>query len=120
VVERGGPELLGRGDPGRSDARVGRIYAARRSQTPTPRDLSVAQTAEATRVLEIKASASSRSILPMQLQIGDRYTDETGEWEILSQPFTLAARRSFMLGCRRLESLRSPQGGAGALMKRWP
>jgi hypothetical protein len=29
----------------------------------------------------------------MQLQIGDRYTDETGEWEILSQPFTLGGEK---------------------------
>jgi hypothetical protein len=25
-------------------------------------------------------------ILPMQIQIGDRYTDETGEWEVVSRP----------------------------------
>ena len=28
----------------------------------------------------------SLSILPMQLHIGDRYTDETGEWEVVSRP----------------------------------
>jgi hypothetical protein len=26
------------------------------------------------------------SILPIQLQVGDRYTDETGEWEVVSRP----------------------------------
>jgi hypothetical protein len=25
----------------------------------------------------------------MQLQVGDRFTDERGEWEVASQPFTL-------------------------------
>jgi hypothetical protein len=24
----------------------------------------------------------------MQLQVGDRYTDETGEWEVVGWPFT--------------------------------
>lgn len=24
----------------------------------------------------------------MQLQVGDRYTDETGEWEVVRRPFT--------------------------------
>ena len=28
-----------------------------------------------------------RSILPMQLQIGDRFTDEEGEWEVTHRPF---------------------------------
>jgi hypothetical protein len=32
------------------------------------------------------AKASTVSILPMQLQLGDRYTDETGEWEVVSRP----------------------------------
>ena len=27
-----------------------------------------------------------RSILPMQLQIGDRFTDEEGEWEVTHRP----------------------------------
>jgi hypothetical protein len=26
------------------------------------------------------------SILPMQLQVGDRYSDETGEWEVVTRP----------------------------------
>src|SRR5215471_9893410 len=27
-------------------------------------------------------------VLPMQLQIGDRIADETGEWEVTGRPFT--------------------------------
>ncbi len=26
--------------------------------------------------------------LPMQLQVGDRLTDETGEWEVIGHPYT--------------------------------
>ena len=27
-------------------------------------------------------------VLPMQLQIGDRMTDSTGEWEVVGRPYT--------------------------------
>jgi hypothetical protein len=33
--------------------------------------------------------AGTPSVLPMQLQIGDRFADETGEWEIVSGPATM-------------------------------
>src|SRR6266850_3473534 len=33
-------------------------------------------------------------VLPMQLQIGDRMTDSTGEWEVAGRPFTTAAGRN--------------------------
>lgn len=38
---------------------------------------------------ERKDESKSTSVLPMQLQVGDRFTDERGEWEVASQPFTL-------------------------------
>jgi len=28
-------------------------------------------------------------VLPMQLQIGDRLTDETGEWEVVGRTYTV-------------------------------
>jgi hypothetical protein len=34
------------------------------------------------------AAKDTLSILPVQLQIGDRYSDETGEWEVVGHPFT--------------------------------
>jgi hypothetical protein len=30
-------------------------------------------------------------VLPMQLQIGDRLTDETSEYEVIGRPYTTAA-----------------------------
>jgi hypothetical protein len=30
----------------------------------------------------------------MQLQVGDRLTDETGEWEVIGRPFTTAAGKN--------------------------
>ena len=28
------------------------------------------------------------AILPMQLQVGDRFTDEEGDWEVTGRPYT--------------------------------
>src|SRR5437879_5605336 len=33
-------------------------------------------------------------VLPMELQIGDRLTDETGEWEIIGRPYTTAGGKT--------------------------
>ena len=35
-------------------------------------------------------AGATRRVLPMELQIGDRLTDETGEWEIIGRPYTSA------------------------------
>jgi hypothetical protein len=32
-------------------------------------------------------------VLPMELQVGDRLTDETGEWEVIGPPYTTAGGR---------------------------
>jgi hypothetical protein len=34
------------------------------------------------------------SILPMQLQVGDRYSDETGQWEVVSRPVSFRGGKS--------------------------
>src|SRR2546426_9425018 len=33
-------------------------------------------------------------VLPMQLQIGDRMTDSTGEWEVVGRPYTTAGGKN--------------------------
>jgi hypothetical protein len=40
------------------------------------------------------ADQDALSILPMQLQIGDRYNDETGEWEVVSRPISFRGGKS--------------------------
>jgi len=40
-----------------------------------------------------QATASEPKILPMELRVGDRLTDETGEWEVIGQPYTTAGGR---------------------------
>jgi hypothetical protein len=42
-------------------------------------------------------------ILPMQLRIGDRIADETGEWEVVSHPFTTAGGKNAPVRLRRVD-----------------
>ncbi len=37
---------------------------------------------------EKKAKPTTRGTLPMQLQPGDRFSDEEGEWEVIARPWT--------------------------------
>jgi hypothetical protein len=37
---------------------------------------------------------TERQVLPMQLQIGDRLADETGEWEVIGRPNTTACGKN--------------------------
>jgi hypothetical protein len=37
------------------------------------------------------AASPTLRVLPMQLQLGDRLTDETGEWEVIGRPYTTNA-----------------------------
>ena len=52
-----------------------------------------------------------RSVLPMQLQVGDRFTDETGEWEIASHPYTIGGGRRWRAGCDGGAELGRPMTG---------
>jgi hypothetical protein len=40
------------------------------------------------------ASASATRVLPIDLKVGDRLVDETGEWEVVSGPYTLNAGKN--------------------------
>ena len=39
------------------------------------------------------AESAGRGVLPMELQVGDRLADETGEWEVIALPYTTAGGR---------------------------
>jgi len=41
-------------------------------------------------------------VLPMQLQIGDRITDSTGEWEVVGRPFTTAGGKNAHVRVQRV------------------
>jgi hypothetical protein len=39
----------------------------------------------------------------MELQLGDRVSDETGEWEVIGRPFTTAAGKNAHARVRRVD-----------------
>jgi hypothetical protein len=39
----------------------------------------------------------------MDIQVGDRFTDEEGEWEVVSHPATLHGAKSLRVRVRRAE-----------------
>ena len=47
--------------------------------------------------------STTRRILPMQLQVGDRLTDETGEWEVANRPHTTAGGKIAHARVRRVD-----------------
>jgi hypothetical protein len=48
-------------------------------------------------------AAATVSILPMEIQICDRFTDAEGEWEVVSHPATLHGAKSQRARVRRTE-----------------
>jgi hypothetical protein len=45
----------------------------------------------------------SYHVLPRHLQVGDRFSDETGEWEIASRPYLTAGGQSIQARVRRVD-----------------
>ncbi len=42
-------------------------------------------------------------VLPMQLQIGDRMTDSTGDWEVVGRPYTTAGGKNTHVRVQRVD-----------------
>lgn len=40
------------------------------------------------------AAPTTRQVLPMELQVGDRFSEETGEWEVVGRPYTTAGGKN--------------------------
>jgi hypothetical protein len=48
--------------------------------------------------------AATVSVLPMEIQVGDRFSDEEGEWEVVvSRPATLHGAKALRARVRRAE-----------------
>jgi hypothetical protein len=47
------------------------------------------------------ASASATRVLPMDLKVGHRLVDETGEWEVVSRPYTSNAGKNASVRVKR-------------------
>jgi hypothetical protein len=46
---------------------------------------------------------SAKRLLPMQLQIGDLISDETGEWEVVNRPHTTAGGKTAHVRVRKVD-----------------
>jgi hypothetical protein len=42
-------------------------------------------------------------VFPMQLQIGDRMTDSTGEWQVVGRPYTTAGGKNSHVRVQRVD-----------------
>jgi hypothetical protein len=47
-------------------------------------------------------AAASTKILPMELRVGDRLADETGEWEVIGRPYTTAGGKNARVRVQRV------------------
>ena len=45
---------------------------------------------------------AERRVLPMELRVGDRITDETGEWEIIGRPYTTSGGKNARVRVQRV------------------
>jgi hypothetical protein len=45
-----------------------------------------------------------RRVLPMELQAGDRLTDETGEYEVIGRPYTTNMGKNAHVGVKRVDN----------------
>ena len=50
------------------------------------------------------AAPPTKRILPMELQLGDRIVDETGEYEVIGRPYTTAGGKTANVRVKRLDS----------------
>ena len=52
--------------------------------------------------LDLPAAPTTTKILPMELRVGDRLTDETGQWEAVGRPYTTACGKTVHVRLLRL------------------
>ena len=50
-------------------------------------------------------SPAGQRILPMDLRVGDRLADETGEWEVIGRPYTTAGGKDARVRVQRAGKL---------------
>ena len=63
-------------------------------------------------------SPGTTRIFPMQLQLGDRLTDETSEWEVIGPPYTTAGGKDARVRVQRAGKPAAPRFGSGARTSR--
>jgi hypothetical protein len=51
---------------------------------------------------EAPGQPAEQRVVPMQLQIGDRFVDETGMWEVASRPYTTNAGKDAHIRIKKI------------------
>jgi len=67
-----------------------------------PRDVRRAE-ANVRKPAKMSSRQRARRVLPMELRVGDRFSDETGEWEVVGRPQTSAAGKNAHVRVRLVE-----------------
>lgn len=67
--------------------RVAAVCLATAMAKPSPRD----------------PDASDLRVLPMQIELGDRLLEATGEWEVVAQPYTMTGGKLVHVRVRRVD-----------------
>lgn len=49
-------------------------------------------------------NSPERRVLPMELQVGDRLTDETGEYEVIGRPYTTRGGKDAHVRVKRVDN----------------
>jgi len=57
-------------------------------------------------------------VLPIQLQIDDRMTDSTGEWEVVGRPYTNTGGKNSHVRVQRVDKPGVTEHGCGGLTRR--
>ncbi len=55
------------------------------------------------------AQPATRLVLPMELQVGDRFVDASGEWEVASRPYTSSDRKTASVRVRKVDQPGRPE-----------
>jgi len=50
------------------------------------------------------AAPAGRGVLPMELRVGDRIADETGQYEVIGRPYTTAGGKTANVRVKKVES----------------
>lgn len=71
------------------------LYALRDTMRQAPTRIAIGYSGRDIRLL-------AYHVLPMHLEVGDRFPDETGEWEVASRPYSTAGGEKVNAGVRRV------------------
>jgi hypothetical protein len=86
-----------------ADVRLRDAEAALHALRDTMRQASTLSAASEAKHKEEKTSLLFDHVLPMHLHVGDRLYDEIGEWEVVSEPYSIGGGNSVNASVRRVD-----------------